>query len=339
MMKSAVLIWFIQVIAVTFVYELKCPAPGYWRLRARKFYCGQSYMCLLRSPENSYRETCDGLDYSSTGSKLIFEPYFNKAGCSSKRYQPFPFSTDGNNKCVYQTSFCNEEGQIVHREGSMINDTTCGCDSSQGYTFITTPKHNCYCIPSEEDCSCYKLICDNEDNPCPFNHVIGTAVRNKSCQEIIVRPSQHINFSSLFEHRFKDVRNDYNEGRTNKLNCIYFAVAVVIVLTICLPSYALSQWPDAVYKVRSFECIVDHLKFIKVLTDEETAEIQIQTTHKKKNRKLMEILLNGGEDHYDKFIEALNAFKEYKYLANQIKNTEVTPDDKELFHNCIERSD
>ncbi|CAG2211576.1 unnamed protein product [Mytilus edulis] len=161
-MKTAVLPWFFQIIAVTFVYELKCPAPGHWRLRARKFYCGQSYVCLLRSPENSYRETCDGLDYSSTGSKLIFEPYFNKAGCSSERYQPFPFSTDGNNKCVYQKSFCNEQGQIVYREGSTINDTTCRCDSSQGYIFVTTPKHNCYCLPLEEDCSCHKIICGNE---------------------------------------------------------------------------------------------------------------------------------------------------------------------------------
>ncbi|XP_063399307.1 uncharacterized protein LOC134683921 [Mytilus trossulus] len=49
-MKTAVLLWCLQVIAVTFEYELKCPAPGHWRLRARKFYCGQSYVCLLRSP-------------------------------------------------------------------------------------------------------------------------------------------------------------------------------------------------------------------------------------------------------------------------------------------------
>lgn len=102
---------------------------------------------------------------------------------------------------------------------------------------------------------------------------------------------------------------------------------------------ALSQWPDAVYKVRSFECIVDHLKFIKVLTDDESAEIQIQTSDEEKNRKLMEILLNGGEDHYDKFLEALNAFKKYKDLAKTIKSTNVTTDDKKFFQNCIERSD
>ncbi|CAC5415255.1 unnamed protein product [Mytilus coruscus] len=262
-MKTALLPWFLQVIAVTFVYELKCPAPGHWRLRARKFYCGQNYVCLLRSPENSYRETCDGLDYSSTGSKLIFEPYYNKAGCSYKRYQPFPFSTDGN----------------------------------------------------------------NNSNLCPY---IGTAVRNMSCQEIIVRPSQQTNLSSPLENRFKDVRNDYNEGRTHRLNCIYFTAVLLIVLSIVLPLYALSEWPDAFYKVLSFEWIVDHLKFIKMLKEEEIAKIKI--------RKLMEILLDGGEDHYDQFLEALNAFKEYKDLAKLIQNTEVTPNDQAIFKNCTERS-
>lgn len=336
-MKTAGLPWFFQVIAVTFVYELKCPAPGHWRLRARKFYCGQSYVCLLRSPENSYRETCDRLDYSSTGSKLIFEPYFNKAGCRYSRYQPFPFSTDGNNKCVYQKSFCNEEGQIVYREGSTINDTTCGCDSSQGYKFVTTPKHNCYCIPSEEDCSCHKLICDNEANPCPYN---GTAVRNKSCLEIIVRPSEQKNLSSPLENRFKDVRNDYNEGRTHKLNCIYFTVALLIVLSIGIPLYGLSQWPDAFYKVPSFKWIVDYLAFINMLKNKERVKIKKQTSLKEKNRILMEIFLRGNKNHYDQFLEALNAFNidEYKDLAILIQNTEVTSKDKELFQNCTERS-
>ncbi|XP_063417447.1 uncharacterized protein LOC134699972 [Mytilus trossulus] len=332
-MKTAVLLWCLQVIAVTFEYELKCPAPGHWRLRARKFYCGQSYVCLLRSPENSYRETCDGLDYSSTGSKLIFEPYFNKAGCSNKRYQPFPFSTDGNNKCLYQKSFCNEEGQIVHREGSMINDTACRCDSSQQYIFVTTPKHNCYCIPSEEDCSCHKLICDNEgkSNPCPY---IGAAVRNKSCPEIIVRPSQQQNMSTRSINRVKDVRIDYNEGRTHKLNCIYFTISLLIVLTICLPLYGFSQWPDAFYKVPSFKCIVDYLTFIDMLKDEESIKIKKQTSDKEKNRKLMEILLNGGENNYNQFLEALNALDKYKHLAKLIQNTEVSTKDKELFQNC-----
>ncbi|XP_071143958.1 uncharacterized protein [Mytilus edulis] len=336
-MKTAVLPWFFQIIALTFVYELKCPAPGHWRLRARKFYCGQSYVCLLRSPENSYRETCDGLDYSSTGSKLIFEPYFNKAGCSFERYQPFPFSTDGNNKCVYKKSFCNEQGQIVYREGSTINDTTCRCDSSQGYIFVTTPKHNCYCLPLEEDCSCHKIICGNEENPCPFNHVIGTAVRNKSCQEIIVRTSQPKNLSSPLENRFKDVRNYYNEGRTYKLNCIYFTVALLIVLTIGLPIYGLSQWPDAFYKVPSFKWIIDHLTFFDMLKNEESKKIKKQSSNEEKNRKLMEILLNGGEDQYDKFLEALNAFDKYQKLAKIIQNTKVTTEDKKFYQNCTKR--
>lgn len=94
------------------------------------------------------------------GSKLIFEPFFNKAECSYKRYQPFPFSTDGSSNCVYQKSACNEDGQYVFHKGISKNDTTCGCNFLKGYTFITKPRHKCYCMPSEEDCSCYKHACN-----------------------------------------------------------------------------------------------------------------------------------------------------------------------------------
>ena len=40
-------------------------------------------------------------------------------------------------------------------------DTTCRCDYTKGYTFVTRPKHICYCVPTEEDCSCYRPICAN----------------------------------------------------------------------------------------------------------------------------------------------------------------------------------
>lgn len=104
------------------------------------------------------------ISYLITGSKLVFEPNFNKADCSKQRYQPFPFSTEGNSNCVYQKSFCNAEGQIVNTVGSSINDTTCRCDFLKGYRFVNKPKHNCYCIPSQEDCSCHKLYCSDTGN-------------------------------------------------------------------------------------------------------------------------------------------------------------------------------
>ncbi|XP_063417951.1 uncharacterized protein LOC134700533 [Mytilus trossulus] len=337
MMKTLFLCWFCQLVVVTLVYELKCPAPGHWRLRARKFYCGQSYVCLLRSPENSYRETCDGLDYSSSGSKLIFEPYFNKAGCSYNRYQPFPFSTDGNNKCVYQKSFCNEKGQIVHREGSMRNDATCGCDSSQGYIFVTTPKHNCYCIPSQEDCSCHKLSCNDKDTLCPF---IGSAVRNVSCPKIVIRPSTQKNESSTSVDRFTDGRSSYYEGRTYRLTYVYFSKALIIVMITVLAVIGLLEWNDVLYGDRltdnntTVQLLVDQDVSDNLLNETEGDSIEIERLQKEKNRILMGELLSGDENGYIKFLTFLKRYSEYDDLVYGIENTVVTDDDRIAFQNC-----
>lgn len=92
----------------------------------------------------------------------MFQPNFNKARCNYNRYQPFTFSTDGSSACVYKKSFCNAEGQFPFNKGSFENDTRCGCNVSKGYTFVTKPRNKCYCIPLEEDCSCYKPTCNNK---------------------------------------------------------------------------------------------------------------------------------------------------------------------------------
>ena len=60
---------------------------------------------------------------------------------------------------VYEKSLCNEEGQIVFKNGTKISDRTCRCDYSRGYDFVVKPKDGCECIPSEEDCSCYHKTC------------------------------------------------------------------------------------------------------------------------------------------------------------------------------------
>lgn len=57
-----------------------------------------------------------------------------------------------------------------------------------------------------------------------------------------------------------------------------------------------------------------------MLKEEEKAKIEI--------RNLMETLLDGGEDKYDQFLKALNAFNEYKNLAKLIQDTEITSDDR-----------
>jgi hypothetical protein len=79
--------------------------------------------------------------------------------CTKERFQPVKYWTNGSYNCVYEKSLCNEEGQIVFKNGTKISDRTCRCDYSKGYDFVVKPKDGCECIPSEEDCSCYHKTC------------------------------------------------------------------------------------------------------------------------------------------------------------------------------------
>lgn len=48
---------------------------------------------------------------------------------------------------------------MIVTEYSASEDTTCRCDYDRGYSFLSQPKHITYCIPSKEDCSCYRKQC------------------------------------------------------------------------------------------------------------------------------------------------------------------------------------
>lgn len=56
--------------------------------------------------------------------------------------------------CIYAKSMCNEEGHIVYNDNSAKDDRTCRCNHKKNFSFIKTPRNLCYCIPTEEDCSC-----------------------------------------------------------------------------------------------------------------------------------------------------------------------------------------
>jgi hypothetical protein len=77
------------------------------------------------------------------------------SNCSSERYQPFKFWSNELSDCVYQKSLCSEIGQKIYDRRSTKEDSTCSCDYTKGYRFVTQPENIKYCIPSKEDCSCY----------------------------------------------------------------------------------------------------------------------------------------------------------------------------------------
>lgn len=95
-----------------------------------------------------------------TGSKRIFAGSFSRDRCIQSRYQPFIFWTNESlSDCVYAKSKCNQEGQLIYKDESTYEDSTCRCDYKKSYSFVNTPRHVCYCISSEEDCSCYIKSC------------------------------------------------------------------------------------------------------------------------------------------------------------------------------------
>lgn len=79
--------------------------------------------------------------------------------CEMDLYQPVKFNSSGNSLCVNQKSHCSEEGQVIHSNETIKANRECRCDYTRGYDLLHQPKDQCFCVPSEEDCSCYLKIC------------------------------------------------------------------------------------------------------------------------------------------------------------------------------------
>ncbi|VDI74012.1 Hypothetical predicted protein, partial [Mytilus galloprovincialis] len=147
---------------VCIAFQLKCPEPAQWSTRARSHCPDPSkYFCLKNDLINGYSENCTVFDFLQPGRKHVLRGGLDADICSASRYQPWPmtFYTNSSTDCVFAKSTCNEEGQVVYDKGNRNIDTTCGCDYTRGYVFLVKPRHSCFCVPSEEDCSCYLKTC------------------------------------------------------------------------------------------------------------------------------------------------------------------------------------
>lgn len=90
----------------------------------------------------------------------MFQPLFNIAECNAGRFQPIIFTTNGNSECILLKSKCDEDGQVVHSNGTSRNDISCRCDYTKGYSFVSPPENSCFCKPYVEDCSCFRVKCE-----------------------------------------------------------------------------------------------------------------------------------------------------------------------------------
>ncbi|CAC5417509.1 unnamed protein product [Mytilus coruscus] len=143
-------------------YDFKCPHESHRMIRAH-WHCKtaeENYSCLKDVRQDSYRESClYKSDFVRMGQKYVIKGNRRNMNCTVNRYQPFKFYSSQLSKCAFMKTSCYEEGQLLFNPGSTKEDSTCGCDYTQGYTFLLRPRNIRFCMPEQEDCTCYVTTC------------------------------------------------------------------------------------------------------------------------------------------------------------------------------------
>ncbi|CAG2213884.1 unnamed protein product [Mytilus edulis] len=126
-------------------YDKRCPYQSEWKIKATTACIKLSnYYCIWDDYEKEYRKKC------------VLRGNLDSDECFSERFQPFTFTTEGYSDCIYKKSVCVDKGLVIHHNGSTKYNRKCRCDYARGYVFVQTPQYNSSCIPSQEDCSCFK---------------------------------------------------------------------------------------------------------------------------------------------------------------------------------------
>lgn len=146
-------------------FNLSCPSHSERYLRSKgKCTDYYSYTCLFDENLNAFTESCTiKFDFQRPGYRVTIRTNLHAGTCPGNLYQPFTFFTNSSSNCELKRSFCSEEGQIVSGNGTTRTDRQCRCDYSLGYSYVNTPRNVCACLPSEEDCSCYRKTCSKHN--------------------------------------------------------------------------------------------------------------------------------------------------------------------------------
>ncbi|CAC5409423.1 unnamed protein product [Mytilus coruscus] len=194
-------------------YDFKCPERPHRKIRA-KWLCysiEENYSCLFDLQQRTFKESCSFTsDFVRPGQKYVISGRRRNTNCSNVRYQPFKFYSSELSKCAFVKIQCVEEGQVTFSEGSTREDRTCRCDYTKGYTFLYTPKHQCFCAPGEADCSCYFANCTQISSLSSETEVTKTAatdISSNSTSNKNISSEEHIDIVRKMYESLEEILN------------------------------------------------------------------------------------------------------------------------------------
>lgn len=228
-------------------YKIRCPERSEIRLYSKKCKDPAKYHCILKDEDKTYKEYCRTFEWVTVGNFPIIRglrEHIDYEKCPPERYQPKLVMSNDYYQCQFRKSGCSEEGQLKYNMAeTTTNDTKCGCDYTRGYAFVGKPRNTCYCIPSEEDCSCYLNKCKKEQKLDSDYSCIPKLQKynEKICKSIFPRSPviDRVADDSTDDRRDNvDVSNIYISGSvTQEGKQIVWYIVIITVIGICFVGF------------------------------------------------------------------------------------------------------
>ncbi|XP_076117420.1 uncharacterized protein LOC143085123 [Mytilus galloprovincialis] len=281
--------------------EFECPSRTEWKLRAAsKCNISEGYHCLFDENTDEFEEFCDTRSYNDpAGHKLVFVGDLDRRDCEGTRYQPFSFSTNGMSACIFEKTYCKEEGQVIHTEGTADSDRQCRCDYTRSYAFIIKPEQSCYCVPSKEDCSCYKKPCPHGFIMTPDYECINKTVWTGTftCALIHYNGDKDSKPTTSFIPNSKETENIAHNS-SNEFKTV-FTVLVVAVILSALVCMMIVLFPD-----RSLSGSINgHIQFEIIMRENLELKNRLDNPIPENIKELQKYEKKQWKERLDRFVE------------------------------------
>ncbi|XP_052078190.1 uncharacterized protein LOC127716130 isoform X4 [Mytilus californianus] len=266
-MKTIIIFIFIfaaWIIGTLSTFNLKCPQYVQRYIRSQQVCPNHPlyYSCLCNTEnttcstgnEEIIHEYCnDKPEFAGIGQKYVWSGGLRNIECSSERFQPPGFNLWQNvsSQCIYLKSFCNEEGQVIHINGSAEKDVSCRCDHTKGYDFVTNITDKSSCKPLEKDCSCYVKKCLSNENLSKDYSCIASNNKNtvsqdqqipSSTRQPIVEP-QDLMFNITGLQRYNHEYRTHLKFGLTVLICLFLIIGCYLMI-VCLLGDLLAKFTD-----------------------------------------------------------------------------------------------